>query len=394
METTATTHLMRRLNRSAVLDLIRERSPIAQSQISLKLNISIPTVQRITEDLIAKDLVRWSGDMQASGGRPRKLLEFNFNGYAVLGLDLGGTKLFGTIADLSGKIQAERYMVWKENDPEACLDQVNILIDDLLSKPKPDGQKVLGIGVGAPGVTYFDEGIVAWAPSLGWRDLPLRDILNRRYDLPVIVENDVNLVALGEYSFGAGRGTSSLVCITVGTGIGSGIVFDRKIFRGHNQSAGEIGYLPIDLSCLGQKYEGFGALESLASGLGVEKRAQKLFEETGRPIPKDGIRAENIFQACREGKEWALIIVKETIDYLSMAVAALSITIDPEIIVLGGGVSNSADLLIPGILDRLEGVIPVRPNLVATDLGSRAAVMGAISLVLDMTTERIVLSLN
>ena len=166
METTATTHLMRRLNRSAVLDLIRERSPIAQSQISRKLNISIPTVQRITEDLIEKDLVRWSGDMQASGGRPRKLLEFNFGGHAVPGLDLGGTKLFGTIADLSGKIQAERYMVWKENDPEACLDQVNILIDDLLSKPKPDGQKVLGIGVGAPGVTYFDEGIVAWAPSL------------------------------------------------------------------------------------------------------------------------------------------------------------------------------------------------------------------------------------
>ena len=188
METSATTHLMRRLNRSAVLDLIREQSPIAQSQISRKLNIS--------------------------GGRPRKLLEFNFSGYAVLGLDLGGTKLFGTIADLGGKIQAEHCMPWQKNDPEACLEQVNTLIDDLLSKPKPDGQKVLGIGVGAPGVTYFDEGIVAWAPSLGWRDLPLRDILSQRYQLPVIVENDVNLVALGEYSFGAGKGTSSLVCIT------------------------------------------------------------------------------------------------------------------------------------------------------------------------------------
>ena len=184
------------------------------------------------------------------------------------------------------------------------------------------------------------------------------------------------------------------MCITVGTGIGAGIVFDRKIYRGHNHSAGEIGYLPMDLSCLGQKYEGFGALESLASGLGVEKRAQKFFEEASRPLPKDGLSSEYIFQACREAKEWAIIIVKETIDYLSMAIAALSITIDPEIIVIGGGVSNSADLLIPGILDRLDGVIPVRPNLVATDLGSRAAVMGAISLVLDMTTERIVLSSN
>ena len=392
MRTTATTHLMRRLNSSAILDLIREQSPIAQSQISRELNISMPTVLRIAEDLIEKDLVRWSGDMQASGGRPRKLLEFNHSGYAVIGLDLGGTKLFGTIADLSGQIQAERYMPWQGNGPEACLDQVNTLINDLLTTPRPDGQKVLGIGVGAPGVTYFDEGIVAWAPSLGWRDLPLRDILNQRYHLPVIVENDVNLAAMGEYSFGAGKGTSSLVCITVGTGIGAGIVFDRKIYRGHNHCAGEIGYLPTDLGCMGQKYEGFGALESIASGLGIEKRAQKLFEEAGWPIPADGLSAENIFQASREGEDWAQKLVGETIDYLSMTIAAISITIDPEIMVIGGGVANSADLLIPGILKCLDGVIPVRPNLVASDLGSRAAVMGAISLVLDMSTERIVLS--
>jgi len=392
MGTTATTHLIRRLNRSAVLDLIREQSPIAQSQISRKLNISIPTVLRIADELIEKDLARWTGDMQASGGRPRKLLEFNYSGYAVLGLDLGGTKLFGSIADLGGQVQADRYMPWQETDPQACLDQVNNLIDDLLSSPLPDGQKVLGIGIGAPGVTYYDEGIVAWAPSLGWRDLPLRDILSQRYQLPVIVENDVNLAAMGEYSFGAGKGTSSLVCITVGTGIGAGIVFDRKIYRGHNHSAGEIGYLPIDLGCLGQKYEGFGALESIASGAGVEKRAQKLFMEAGWPIPVEGVSAETIFQASREGEDWARKLVDETIDYLSMTVAAISITIDPEIIVIGGGVSNSADLLIPGILKRLDGVIPVQPNLVASILGSRAAVMGAISLVLDKATERIVLS--
>jgi glucokinase-like ROK family protein len=392
MGTTATTHLIRRLNSSAVLDLIREQSPIAQSQISRQLNISLPTVQRIVEDLIEEDLVRWSGDLQASGGRPRRMLEFNHNGYAVIGLDLGGTKLFGTISDLGGQIQAERYMAWQENSPEACLDQVKDLIDDLLSSPRPDDQKVLGIGIGAPGITYFEEGVVAWAPSLGWRDLPLKELLNQRFHLPVIVENDVNLAAMGEYSFGAGRGTTSMVCITVGTGIGAGIVFDRKIYRGHNHSAGEIGYLPTDIACMGQKYEGFGALESLASGLGIEKRAIKLFNESNWPIPADGLSAENIFQNCREGEAWAKKLVDETIDYLSMAIAAIGITVDPEIIVIGGGVSNSADLLIPGIHVRLDGVIPVRPNLVVTDLGSRAAVMGAISLVLDMTTERIALS--
>jgi glucokinase-like ROK family protein len=392
MRTSATTRLMRRLNSSAVLDLIREQSPIAQSQISRQLKISLPTVQRIVEDLIEEDLVRWSGDMQASGGRPRRMIEFNCSGYVVLGLDLGGTKLFGTIADIGGQILAERYMQWHENGPETRLEQVKDLIDELLSIPPTDEQQVLGIGVGAPGITYFEPGIVAWAPSLGWRDLPLKEILYQRYHMPVIVENDVNLAAMGEYSFGAGRGTSSLVLITVGTGIGAGIVFDRKIYRGHHHSAGEIGYLPTDLACMNQNYEDFGALESIASGLGIEKRALKLFEESGWSTPVEGLSSENIFQACRQGEQWAQTLVAETIDYLSLTIAALSITIDPEIIVLGGGVANSADLLIPGIIDRLKGVIPVRPNLVATDLGYRAAVMGAISLVLDMKTERIVLS--
>ncbi len=383
---------MRRLNRSAVLDLIREQSPIAQSQIARKLNISIPTVMRIAENLIEEDLVRWSGNTEASGGRPRSLLEFNRSGYAVIGLDLGGTKMFGTMADLGGIIQVERYVPWKESNPDTCLEQVIELIECLLDEPRPPGQEVRGIGIGAPGVTYFDEGVVTWAPSLGWRNLPLKQILSQRFGLPVIVENDVNLAAMGEYSFGAGKGAASLVCIAVGTGIGAGIVIDRKIYRGSQQSAGEIGYLPIDIGCLGQSYEGFGALESIASGLGIERRARKLFMDENWPLPVKGLRAEDVFLAARDGESWAKTIVSETIDYLSLAVAAMSITIDPEIIVLGGGVSNSADILIPGILHRLEGVVPVLPKLVPSKLGYRAAVMGAIMLVLDLTTEHITLS--
>ena len=221
MKSSASASLMRKLNRSAILDLMRCDGPIAPSEISRRLNISIPTVMRVIDELISEDLIRYSGNSEASGGRPRSLLEFNRNGYAVIGLDLGGTKMYGTVADLGGNVQDELYLPSKPGDSDANLELVCRLIDELLKKPRPQHQEVRGIGVGAPGVTLFEEGVVTWAPSLGWRSLPLKEILSERFRLPVVVDNDVNLAALGEYGFGAGKGVSSLVCLAVGTGIGA-----------------------------------------------------------------------------------------------------------------------------------------------------------------------------
>lgn len=390
IQRSATASLIRRLNRSAVLDLIRERSPISRSEIARQLNMSMPTVMRVVDKLQDEDLVRRSGDSEVTGGRPGSLLEFNADGYAVLGLDLGGTKMFGTVADLGGNIQTEIYRPWESNEPDQALEQVCALIYDLLSRPRPPQQQIRGIGVGAPGVTLFESGVVTWAPSLGWRNLPLKDILAGRFGLPVVVENDVNLAALGEYGFGAARQASSAACIAVGTGIGAGIVIDRKIYRGFNQSAGEVGYLPPDVSYLGRRYDSFGALESIASGSGVERRARLLLQKLDLPLPAQGPSAEDVFKAARLGQGWALQVVDETVDYLAFAVAVISAVLDPEVIVLGGGMARSADMLIDPILKKLEGVIPARPNLVPSSLGFRAAVLGAIMLVLDTTTDHII----
>jgi glucokinase-like ROK family protein len=393
LKTSASASLMRKLNRSMILDLVRERSPIARSEISRSLNISMPTVMRIIDELLAEDLVRYSGDRQASGGRPRSLLEFNQEGYAVVGVDLGGTKMYGTVADLGGNILDEIYIPSKQGDPEENLERVSNLIGELLERPRPAGQRVKGIGVGAPGVTLFEQGVVTWAPSLGWRNLPLRDILSERFGYPVVVENDVNLAALGEYGFGSARGAASLVCLAVGTGIGSGIVIDRKIYRGFHQTAGEIGYLPPGIGYLGQRYEHYGALEGIASGTGIEQRARQLFEQEGRLLPgENSLSAEKVFEAARLGEAWAKKLVDETVDYLSLALAAVIAIVDPEVIVLGGGVARSADILIEPIMRRLEGVLPAMPVIVQSTLGYRAAVMGAIMLVLDTITEHVALN--
>jgi glucokinase-like ROK family protein len=381
---------MRSINRSAILDLIRENSAIARSQIAQQLTMSLPTVMRIVDELIAEDLVHPHGSAESTGGRPRPLLEFNGQAYAVVGVDLGGTKMFGTLADLNGRVQHEVYIPHDDNGTDDCLERLCELIQQLLDVPRPSGQRIRGIGVGVPAITLTPEGIVTWAPSLGWRDLPLKKLLTDRFAMPVLVENDVNLAALGEWGFGAGRGTQNLVCIAVGTGIGAGIIIGGALYAGHNQAAGEIGYLPPSVEYLGRCYDQFGALENLASGTGIAARARQLLEKEGLSVPPEGLSAEDVFSAARRGEDWACQVVGDTVDYLSLAIAGVSSLINPEMVVLGGGVARSADLLIEPILRRLQGVVPFVPRVVASSLGRRAAAMGAIMLVLHATTGYVV----
>jgi len=389
MRQTGTASLMRSINRSAILDLIRENNPIARSQIAQQLNMSLPTVMRIVDELVAEDLVHPHGGLESTGGRPRPLLEFNGQAYAVVGVDLGGTKMFGTLADLNGSVQHEVYIP-HDDGTDDCLERLCELIQQLLDVSRPAGQRIRGIGVGVPSITLTPEGIVAWAPSLGWRDLPLKKILTERFAMPVLVENDVNLAALGEWGFGAGRGTQNMVCIAVGTGIGAGIIMGGALYGGHNQAAGEIGYMPPSVEYLGRCYDQFGALENLASGTGIATRARQLLEKEGLPIPAEGLSAEVVFRAARGGEGWARQVVGDTVDYLSLAIASISSLLNPEMVVLGGGVARSADLLIGPILGRLQGVVPFVPRVVASSLGRRAAAMGAIMLVLQATTGYVV----
>ena len=386
MSRTVTARLMRTINRSVILNYIRQHSPIARSAIARQLGTSLPTVMRVVDDLMEEDLVCLQGTSESTGGRPRPLLAFNSSAYAVVGVDLGGTKMFGTVADLSGTAQHEIRIAHDENGPSDHVERLCDLIQDLLDAPRPAGQRIRGIGIGAPGITLSQEGIVTWAPSLGWRDLPLQKILNDRFDVPVFVENDVNLAALGELGFGAGRGVQNLVTIAVGTGIGAGIIIGGILYRGHNQAAGEVCYMLPGTEFLGRHYDEFGALECLASATGVVKRARQLMMQEGMSIP-EGLSAEDVFAAARSGEPWAQQVVSETVDYLGLAIANISATLDPEVIVLGGGVAHSADLLIEPILQRIEGVVPFVPRLVASPLERRAVVMGAIMLVLNLTTE-------
>ena len=374
---------MRRLNRSSVLDLLRSASPLSRAEMARRLGMSMPTVARIVDELQAEGFVRADGRDSGRLGRPSELLSFNGAAHAVLGLDLGGESLFGAVADLAGAVQHEFYAA-RGRDAAENLQCVFGLIERLLAAPRPQGQRLRGIGLGVPGTVLHREGQVVWAPSLRWRDLALRGPLEDRYRLPVSVENDVNLAALGELGFGAGRGLRDLVCLTVGTGVGAGVVIGGALYRGHRQAAGEVGYLVPGVALLGRPCPAFGHLESLASADGVVARARAAGAE------RTDLTVDDVWTAARAGEGWALAAVDETAAYLSLAIAAINTLLDPEAIILGGGAQAAADLLLPRILERLQGLAPYPPRLIASTLGYRAAAMGAVMLVLDATTERVV----
>ena len=383
---TITASAMRDINRSAILEIIRREGPIARTAIAERLEVSLPTVMRIVDELIQEGFVRPHGKSEWSGGRRRPLLEFNKDGYLVLGVDMGGTKMYGALSDLGGNILDEIYVEQHQTSGEESFSCLTTLIDKLLASPKIEGRRIRGIGVGAPGVTLHREGIVTWAYTLHWENFPLKARLSERYNLPVTVDNDVNLAALGEHWFGAGQNFQDMVLVAIGTGIGAGVIIDGALYRGAKEASGEIGNILPGRDFLGKNYRDFGALESVASGTGIAARAKVLLSQQSGAKKKKELTAEEVFEAARSGEPWAWAVINETVDYLAIAIADLVSAFDPEVIVLGGGVSQSADLLIKPILSRVELALPNPPKIVISDLGLKATVMGAIITVLHNTS--------
>lgn len=378
---------IRRINRSRILEVVRRRSPISRTEISRRLDISLPTATRIVDELMNERFVRATGESLATKGRPRELLELDRDSHLVIGVDLGGTNMFGALANIGGGILDEIRVPGHNTQGLDSLNKLSRLIEELISSSEPASNRLRGIAIGVPGVTRHSAGIVEWAPSLNWREFALKERLEERLGRNVFVENDVSLAALGEHWFGKGQDTRSMVLIAVGTGIGAGIILDGTLYRGHSECAGEIGYLVPSREMLGQSYPHFGALESLASGTAISQRATALLAGEQSMSAVREPTSQEVFEAARRGEDWARELASEAADYLAIAVANVSVLLDPELIILGGGVSASADLLIDAIIQRIDGMIPRVPRIEASTLGRRAAVMGCIPMVFNAATE-------
>lgn len=376
--TTLTVNKMHVINRSTILDYIRRNGPTSRPSIVQGLNFSLPTVMRIVDELIEEGLVIPTGEKEFSGGRRRPLVEINSKDNVIIGIDLGGTDIYGAVTDLSGAALVEMKIPNGPAPAEASYERLTGLIGGLLVNEKIKGRRILGIAVGTQGLTNHQDGVVLHDAIQNWLDYPLRQKLTQEFGYPVVIDNDVNLAAMGELWFGVGQNVQNLVFITIGNGIGAGIILDGSLYRSSNHLAGEIGYFLPDRASLGKRRGDFGLLESQASLTAIEDRAREILKNQNGPISHEGVSPEMIFKAMLEKQAWACGLIDEMVDYLSIAVANTSAMLDPDLIVLRSSLDQYTDLLIEPILQRIEGIVPARPRLEASKLGYQATALGAI----------------
>lgn len=390
MSRTGDTTLLRKVNQSAVLEVLREDGPLSRSDLARRLQLSPPTITRIVADLLEAGIVREQSAGDSTGGRRPTLLAFNARANLIIGVYIG-RHITGALADLHGSILARRALPAL---PGA--DGVSRLLDvigQLQAEAAALGLPVRGVGIGAPSIVHQPEGIVVLSPGHGWRNLPLKATLETRLGLPVFVENEVNLIALGESWRGAGQGIGNLVCLSLGAGIGAGILIDGRLYRGFHHAAGEVGYLIPGEQYLGRVYDPFGCLEELAGTEGIVQRT-RLALASGVPSllgagpngHPDSFTAESVLHAARAGDLVARQVVDETVTLLSIAVANLACVLDPERIIISGELAAFGDLFIGPMQRRLRGALPVVPDIVISELRIDAPILGAVVTVLRETS--------
>lgn len=393
-------YLMKQLNRSAILSLLREQGPLSRSDIAKQLNLSPSTITRIVSQLIDEGLLCEEEETVETAhniGRRPTLLHFNFSAHLVIGIDVGGARTTGAVADLQGALLHRQTVPSRpDGDPSRSLLALLDMAEELADAAPVPRDKIRGIGVGVPSIVLDHDGTVVWAPALGWRNEPLKRLMEERLGVPTFVENDVNLATLGESQFGIGHGVRDLVCIFAGTGIGGGLVLNGKLYRGQEGAAGEVGYMVPGPDLLEHSYDNsFGCLEGLAGGPGVVRRTVEAIRKGAHAhlgtatTDLDTLTAKQVFQAAREGDALAQEIVTETVNYLAQAVANVACVLNPKMVILGGAMTRSDDLLLEPIRERVRRVVPFPPQIELTQLGDDAVLYGAIALAIRATREDI-----
>jgi len=364
-----------------VLRLIRHGGGVTRADIARRTGLARSTVAQRVDALIAQGLVYEFGDAPSTGGRPPTVLAFNHEAGVLLVADLGATHSRLAVSDFAGALLAE---VAEDMDiglgPEPVLEWVHDRFGELLRKVGKEARDVRGIGVGVPGPVAFSRGEPVNPPIMpGWDGFPIPEWFAGRYDAPVLVDNDVNIMALGEH-WAHWRDCEYLLFVKVGTGIGCGIVADGRIHRGAQGAAGDIGHIRIsghdDVVC---RCGNIGCLEAVAGGRAL---ALKL-AENGR----EAANGRDVVRLVRAGDALAIRLLREAGRTLGDVLASCVNFFNPAVIVIGGDVAQVHEQLLAGVREvTFRRSLPLATGelrTVPSKLGDRAGVTGAAIMVLE-----------
>jgi predicted NBD/HSP70 family sugar kinase len=369
MATRATPPLLKRLNERTVLEAIRTGAPISRAEISRRAGISKPTVSIALQSLVDAGLVR---EAEPDPGRPSYgavFFEPVADAALVLGLDVGARFLRGALCDLRGTVRARQDVELRDPEAEDVVEATRRLRDALVVAADLPDARIDGVVVGVPGVVDRESDTVHLTHFESLEGRPLGADLVELLGLPVTLENDINLAALGEQWQGVARGVDNFVFLSIGTGLGAGLVLRGELHRGRNGAAGEVDFA---LAALGEELD---PCASAVSAL-AERLASGNVRRTSLEAPFEPRR---IFSAARAGDELALEVVAETARRIALHIVPIAAVADVELVVLGGGLGANGDLLLEPVRTLLGGWLPYPPGVVVSSLGDAAVLSGALA---------------
>ncbi len=337
---------IRAMNKSLVLNIVRQEGPISRANIAKKTNITRATVSDIVSDLLREQAIFEEGEDNPSVGRKGIMLKYNASlGFGV-GVDLGGTKISLALFDVNAELLTQKKIsTFKVATNEEFIRELVNAIRLFISESGRDPSSLQVVGIATPGIVDYKAGIVVeGSPNLpGWENLDLCARITELMGVPAVIENDVRAALIGEVWKGQCQEVQSAILLAIGTGIGSALLMDGTVIRGFGNAAGEIGYMMFERAHLKQDWENKGCFETQASGSGL---AAKLAEE--------GATAVELFEAARKGEPAAVKLVDEFVDYVSISVLNMIAVVNPEKVLLMGGVSNAADVFLERVNENIR----------------------------------------
>lgn len=367
--------MVRAINQRSVVAAIQHHGALSRSQVARVVGLSKPTVSEVFTELLAAGLLRGVGSTLGNQGPRASLFEVNNEAAWVVGIDVGRRWVRAALADLSGKIVTRRDERVRLRSSQSLLHQIGAIARAVSAERELAWEQVTQVTVGSPGVVDPSRGRLVLAANLpGWERQGIVEAIRTELGTDIQIENDVNLAALGELWKGHGRTCENFAYLWIGTGVGLGLIIDGRLHRGAHGLAGEIGHLPIDLGrapagAAGPIGPGWFASSAVADAI------VRLATTRGMA---GSVTLRSVFSLARKGDPLAREVVEVEARLLARAVSTIAAVVDPEMVVLGGGVGHNGDLLLEPIERELASITPLSMRVVTSALGTDAVLHGAV----------------
>ncbi len=356
--------LIKQINRNIVLNLIKSQGPLSRTDIARLSGLSLATVSGLTGELLAQDFVRETGAAESTGGRRAVLLQLHARAGFVVGLKLTEQTIISALTDLEANVLYGRVTPIHDADRvEVALAALITAVEETLRESQVPREKVMGIGLGLAGVIDSPTGVCRYSPFLAWRDVQLAAPIEAHFGLPVYIENDVNTLTIAEQWFGAGHGTDHFLVVTIGRGIGLGIVLNGQFYAGAGGGAGEFGHIVLEPTGPRCSCGNRGCLEALAADPAVVRATEAAVRAAGAGaggglgarLARTGyLQMEDIVQAANAGDPLALEQLDRAGQYLGRGIAQLVNVLSPELIILAGEGIQAGEVRLRPVREALQ----------------------------------------